>query len=111
MRTSAIHSKPALAKGRGKVAAEIAHHNMIDYTTTTNTIDYNDNYYPILNLSKKGDKLAPGDETEDNDCSDQAHWIFVGVLLGLSCGIFLLYLLNCFRLNPRPVENTLSVSV
>lgn len=37
------------------------------------------------------------------DCPDQAHWIFIGVVVGLILGLFVLWLLNCFRL-PTVVE-------
>lgn len=38
----------------------------------------------------------------DPDCSDQAHWIFAGVLAGLVSGTLILWFLNCFSFPSNP---------
>lgn len=44
-------------------------------------------------------------------CPDQSHWIFIGVLVGLGTGIFILWLLNCFHLPPRDTEERSTKSI
>lgn len=78
-------------------------------SVTTNIINDYDSHL-LLDSSKKGDRLSLRDSTKDDNCPDQAHWIFIGVIVGLSSGIFLLYLLNCFRLTPEPASNNPSIS-
>lgn len=47
---------------------------------------------------------------QDNDCPDQAHWIFIGVLVGLVIGAFLLWLFNCFKISTTVVTEFQSTS-
>lgn len=40
-----------------------------------------------------------------DDCPNQAHWIFIGVLVGLISGILLLWAFNCFRMTTQPASS------
>lgn len=41
--------------------------------------------------------LSENNKDNPIDCPDQAHWIFLGILIGLATALFILWLLNCFH--------------